>query len=292
MKKKPQKSAQKTAVDRVKARISPAIPCVNADKEGYCTGPCEGSLCFKCASYQPAKPAPVVPEVVQPSALTVRMNEITFPSGVETLAEKANWLHTCSIEFSKRSTAAAILAGWVLSVARSTCAHGQWYSWLEQNVSFARTTAANYMTLYAQTIGAARAAARRPVALTVEPTMRELESAAHDVDGKSLSALYKSTRLIAINPEHGGRREGAGRKPKDADVAAEAAAEAASSAAVRAELSAEEGRDLVAKLAGWALGADDGFGTLPDGELARAVKTLKQVLERAEEIKSAREGAR
>ena len=78
--------------------------------------------------------------------------------------------------------------------------------------------------------------------------------------------------------------------PRDAE--AEAAAETASSAAVRAELSAEEGRDLVAKLAGWALGADDGFGALPDGELTRAVKTLKQVLERAEEIKSAREGAR
>ena len=37
-----------------------------------------------------AKSEAVVPEVVQPSALTVRMNEITFPSGVETLAEKAN----------------------------------------------------------------------------------------------------------------------------------------------------------------------------------------------------------
>ena len=169
-----------------------------------------------------AKPEAVVPEVVQPpSALTVRMNEIAFPSGVESLADKANWLHACSIELSKRSTAAAILAGWVLSVARSTCAHGQWYAWLEQNVRFARTTADNYMRLYAQTIGAARAAARRPIALTVEPTMQELEAAAHDVDGKSLSALYKSTRLIAAPANWGGKREGAGRKAKDADVAAE-----------------------------------------------------------------------
>ena len=44
--------------------------------------------------------------------------------------------------------------------------------------------------------------------------------------------------------------------------------------------------------AGWALGADDGFGALSDGELARVVKTLKQVLARAEEIQSAREDAR
>ena len=36
-----------------------------------------------------AKSEAVVPEVVQPpSALTVRMNEIAFPSGVESLADK------------------------------------------------------------------------------------------------------------------------------------------------------------------------------------------------------------
>ena len=52
----------------------------------------------------------------EPSALTVRAcDEITFPPGVETLGEKANFLHAYSIEASKRSTGAAILAGWVLS---------------------------------------------------------------------------------------------------------------------------------------------------------------------------------
>jgi hypothetical protein len=77
------------------------------------------------------------------------------------------------------------------------------------------------MSLFAQTVGAARAAMRRPIALSVMPTMKELEEAAHDVDGQSLSTLYKSTRLMAVNPDHGGKREGAGRKPKGADVAAE-----------------------------------------------------------------------
>ena len=81
------------------------------------------------------------------------------------------------------------------------------------------------MTLYAQTIGAARAAARRPVALTVEPTMLELEAAAHDVDGKSLSALYKSTRLIAVSDNWGGKREGAGNKKKDVAAALKAVTE-------------------------------------------------------------------
>ena len=154
------------------------------------------------------------------TALTVRLGEIAFPEGVETLGEKANYLHRCSVEYSKKSTGAAILAGWVLSVARSTCAHGQWLGWLEQNVSFSLKTAANYMSLYAQTLGAARAAARRPIALSVEPTAEELEAAAHDVDGKALSALYKSTRLVKASKNWGGPDRGQGRKPKgDADVA-------------------------------------------------------------------------
>lgn len=162
---------------------------------------------------------PVVPEAAEPSALTVAIDRIEFPAGVETLGEKANFLHAYSVEASKRSTAAAILAGWCLSVARESCAHGMWYSWLEKNVAFGRSTAANYMSLFAQTVGAARAALRRPIALSVMPTMSELEAAAHDVDGKSLSAIYKSTRLIATSDNWGGAGRGQGRKPKD--VAAE-----------------------------------------------------------------------
>ena len=172
----------------------------------------------------PATVAPTEPEVVEaPTALTVRACEIVFPDGVETLGEKANYLHAYSVESAKRSAGAAILAGWVLSVARSTCAHGQWLGWLEQNVSFSKTTARNYLSLYAQTLGAQRAAMRRPIALDVQPTEDELEAAAHDVDGKSLSALYKSTRLMATSNKWGGEREGAGRKPKD-EAADEASA--------------------------------------------------------------------
>ena len=244
----------------------------------------------------PATAAPLEPE--GPSALTVHLGEIVFPKGVETLGEKADFLHTYSVEASKRSNGAAILAGWVLSVARSTCAHGQWMTWLAQNVSFGKSTATNYINLYAKTLGKARANARRPIELTVEPTINELESAAHDVDGTALSKLYRSTRIMADGKWGGdrsdkaaenGHRVGRPTKKDEAEVAAE---KAASEASIRAELSAEEGRDLVQKLAGWALGADDGFGALSDGELARTVKTLKQVLARAEEIQSAREDAR
>lgn len=157
------------------------------------------------------------------TALTVHLSEIVFPEGVETLGEKANFLHGYSVEASKRANGAAIMAGWVLSVARSTCAHGQWYAWLQQNVTFGKSTATNYMNLYAQTLGKARENARRPIALEVQPTIEELEAAAHDVDGTALSALYKSTRIIATPEGWGGKREGAGAKKKDeaADISAE-----------------------------------------------------------------------
>ena len=157
------------------------------------------------------------------TALTVHLSEIVFPEGVETLGEKANFLHGYSVEASKRANGAAIMAGWVLSVARSTCAHGQWMAWLQQNVTFGKSTATNYMNLYAQTLGKARENARRPIALEVQPTVEELEAAAHDVDGTALSALYKSTRIIATPEGWGGKRKGAGRKAADeaADISAE-----------------------------------------------------------------------
>jgi hypothetical protein len=163
-----------------------------------------------------AKETPREAETSPTTALTVRACEIVFPQGVETLGEKANFLHAYSVEASKRSTGAAILAGWVLSVARSTCAYGQWMQWLEQNVNFSKRTAANYLSLYAQTLGAQRAAMRRPIALAVQPTEDELEAAAHDVDGKALSSLYKSTRLIKASDNWGGAGRGQGRKSKDA----------------------------------------------------------------------------
>ena len=157
------------------------------------------------------------------TALTVRMGEIAFPEGVETLGEKANFLHAYSVESATRSTGAAIMAGWILAVARSTCPYGTWYNWLEQNVNFSKQTASNYLSLYAQTLGAQRAAMRRPIALDVEPTAEELEAAAHDVDGKRLSALYKSTRLMASSDNWGGANRVQGRKRKD-EASEEAAA--------------------------------------------------------------------
>ena len=214
-------------------------------------------------------------DAAETSALTVSMGEIVFPKGVETLGEKANFLHAYSVEASKRSTGAAILAGWVLSVARSTCAHGQWLNWLEHNVSFSKSTANNYLSLYAQTLGASRASMRRPIALTVRPTIDELEAAAHDVDGKRLSALYKSTRLMASSDNWGGAGRGQGRKAKDADVAAELKAVAKMEPVLWA--SAKGALDAL-----WKLDAEKDFmRRLSDDHLAQVSNILTQLSDKA-----------
>lgn len=294
---------QDLAVAAVKAKISPRVPCVNADKEGYCTGPCEGSLCFKCADYRPLQAdctaaAPALPHADNVTAFTVQVTALPIPEGSP--AEQANALHCDFLRHAVTSKLRAIQCGWVLALQRERLGHGQWSAWVAQNINFTIRTVQNYLIAFHTTVGAYRAQMRRPLPLSVEPTVEEITAAAayaaerqgeSNAKERPLAALYRETGVVEGNQNWGGKGRGQGRKSKD-DAKAEAAAEAASSAAVRAELSAEEGRDLVAKLAGWALGADDGFGTLPDGELARAVKTLKQVLARAEEIKAAREDAR
>ena len=215
-------------------------------------------------------------ETAPTTALTVRACEIIFPQGVETLGEKANFLHSYSVEASKRSTGAAILAGWVLSVARSTCAYGQWNAWLEKNVSFGARTATNYLSLYAQTLGAQRAAMRRPIALDVQPTEKELEEAAVEVDGKSLSALYKSTKLIKPTEGHGGARPGAGRKAKDDAEAAKAEA-AELDAVVEPALLYASAKGPLDEL--WRLVRErDLFERLGDEEFAQVIGTLQAIL--------------
>ena len=207
------------------------------------------------------------------TALTVRMGEIAFPEGVETLGEKANFLHAYSVESAKRSTGAAIMAGWILAVARSTCPHGTWYNWLEQNVNFSKQTASNYLSLYAQTLGAARAAMRRPIALDVEPTIEELEEAAHDVNGKSLSALYKSSRLMATPNNWGGPDRGQGRKPKDAAEEESAALDAVVNSPALLIASIRE--PLATVFRTWR--ERDVFARIELGDLAQVTATLNEL---------------
>ena len=234
----------------------------------------------------PAVVEPAVPEVMPPLD-AIEEPDYTKPS------ERIAFHVGMAQHHGRAAIAHLILAGWELACQKQTIGYGGWNDWCEKNLQIVRITADRYIQFYQATVGAARNLSATPLAK--KPTQKELSAATVGMEQKSATRAMIDIGVIKRSEKWGGANRGQGRKAKgeEGGVEAEVAAEkAASEASIRAELSAEEGRDLVKKLAGWALGADDGFGALSDGELARVVKTLKQVLARAEEIQSAREDAR
>ena len=159
------------------------------------------------------------PEVVEPTALTVKPSKMPKIKG-KTPGQRINFLHRLSVASGKLSIAAGIMAGWELHRAKANCDHGHWLAWLAANTEISPRTAQNYMTVYSATIGAARAALPEPISPDVQPSLAELNEAATNVDAPTLNGLYKQLKILKANAEHGGKREGAGRKPKGDEVAA------------------------------------------------------------------------
>jgi len=169
------------------------------------------------AELAPSKPcAPAAADKV--TALTVRMDALPIPEGSP--AEQANALHREFIQSAVSAKIRAVQCGWVLAVQRERIGHGQWDDWVSR-LDFSRRTAYNYITAYEGTVGAYRAQQRRPLPLSVEPTMEEIVAATAGAQEKPLAQLYRATGVVENNPNHGGAREGAGRKAEAAAAAAE-----------------------------------------------------------------------
>ena len=204
-------------------------------------------------------PAPIEPEIVdEPTALTVKSTRMPKIKG-KTPGQRINFLHRLSVASGKLSIAAGIMAGWELTRAKAKCDHGQWLAWLDANTDISPMTATRYMSVYSMTVGAARAALPEPVAPDVAPTPAELNEAAANVDAPTLNGLYKQLRILKGNPDHGGRRENAGRKSKDdAAVAAELKAVAEHESVIWASakgsldnlVQLDAGRDMFHRLSG------------------------------------------
>lgn len=152
------------------------------------------------------------------TALTVRMDALPIPEGSP--AEQANALHREFIQSAVSAKIRAVQCGWVLAAQRERIGSGQWIGWV-RNLDFSQRTAYNYITAYEGTVGAYRAQQRRPLPLSVEPTMKEIEAATAGAQEKPLAQLYRATGVVENNPNHGGAREGAGRKAEAAAAAAE-----------------------------------------------------------------------
>lgn len=217
MKKK--STEQERAVATVKAQISPAIPCVNADEEGYCTGPCEGSICCKCASYRQVNPAPVVPEAVQPSALAVREVALEAPAS-STPAECISFDLGMSKSHATASICYLARAGWRLALERQGMAHGAWVNFCQNHVGISDDTARRYIKFFQETVGKFRTNHGLP-AMVTELTDKMIAAATADIESKTATGAMIELGVMRRPPGHGGARPGAGRKPKDADVAAE-----------------------------------------------------------------------
>ncbi len=156
----------------------------------------------------------VTPEVVEPTALTVKSTKMPKIKG-KTPGQRINFLHKLSVASGKLSIAAGIMAGWELSRAKAKCEHGYWLNWLTANTEISPRTAQRYMDVYEATLGATRAALPEPISADVAPTAAELNEAAANVDASTLNGLYSQLKIMKQSGEWGGKREGAGRKAKE-----------------------------------------------------------------------------
>ena len=210
MAKKP--TDQVHAVARIKQKISPSTPCVNADAEGYCTGPCEGSICFKCADYQPRQAdctaaAPALPLEHPPAGTPAEA--VKFDLG---MAKRHGAL---TLAYLAR-------AGWRLACEKEGQNYGAWTAWCNDNLGFSKDTADRYISFYHATVGAhlrAQGAAHR---LVDNLTDAMIEEACAGLESKTATGAMIELGIVKRPANWGGARENAGRKSKD-DADAEAA---------------------------------------------------------------------
>lgn len=225
---------------------------------------------------------PLTPEVVEETtALTIQTKKCVPKAKGKTPGQRINYLHKLSIEAGKISIAAAITAGWELTKVKQSCPFGAWLTWLHENTELSPDTAQRYMGVYAATVGAARCAAEKPVGLEVAPTADELTAASSNVEAKSLTRLYSQLKLLKRNPDHGGTREGAGRKEKKEDIAAKLDAITQSEALnwARAKVALDELDKME---------LDEKFAILSDEHLAEAALVLNRVMNSIARVVAAR----
>ena len=134
-------------------------------------------------------------------------------AGMEAAARINHW-HEVAKQSSEMAIAAALNAG--LELFKAKIDHpGTFEKWIEANCDFSRITAYRYLNLVQQAISADEL----PRIANGSDKMREaaIEEYAAETDSKSLTELYCDLGIIKKTPSKmGGKREGAGRKRRDA----------------------------------------------------------------------------
>ena len=157
-----------------------------------------------------AKPEVITPEVVAP------LDNIDEPD-YNTPGERVRYHIGMAQHHGRQALAHLILAGWELSKQKQAIGYGGWKVWCEGNLQISQDTADRYIQFYQKTVGEARDAAAIPLAK--KPTIKELSAATVGMEDKSASRAMIDLGIIKRNPNHGGKRKGAGR-PKDDEAEA------------------------------------------------------------------------
>lgn len=136
-------------------------------------------------------------------------------------AERVRFHLSHAREHGRCAIAHVIEAGRELALQKQLLGYGQWKTWCEGNLSVSLDTADRYIATFQKTIGAARL--EQGVALDKKILKKELEAATVGMEEKTVRQAMIEIGVIKSHASWGGKRDGAGRKAKDA--AADEAAE-------------------------------------------------------------------
>lgn len=114
-----------------------------------------------------------------------------------------------------------IEAGRELAIQKQLLGYGQWSNWCDGNLDITQRTADRYIETFQRTIGVQRTA--QGVSLDKKILKKELEAATVGMEEKTVRQAMIEIGVIKSHASWGGKRDGAGRKAKDA-AADEAAA--------------------------------------------------------------------
>ena len=109
-----------------------------------------------------------------------------------------------------------IEAGRELALQKQLLGYGQWRAWCNDSLDISHDTADRYIATFQKTIGAARL--EQGIGVDKKILKKELEAATVGMEEKTVRQAMIEIGVIKPNPDHGGKREGAGRKKKDEDA--------------------------------------------------------------------------
>lgn len=136
-------------------------------------------------------------------------------------AERVRFHLSQAREHGRCAIAHIIEAGRELALQKQLLGYGQWNDWCDNNIEISRQTADKYIETFQKTVGVQRAAQQIPLEKKI--LKKELEAATVGMEEKTVRQAMIEIGVIKSHASWGGKRDGAGRKAKDA-AADEAAA--------------------------------------------------------------------